>query len=133
MNISSRILCVDDNQDSREMITLMLSYADDGYTVTSASSVEEALALIEKQPFDLYILDNRFSDTTGIELCTKIRQTDKQVPVLFFSALAREIDRRQATEAGANEYLVKPNDLERLTETVRKLLDKSSLDIIGNK
>lgn len=118
------ILCVDDDDDFCELISLMLSLEDDSYAVTAVSTAREALALTESQSFDLYILDYALPEMTGVELCRKIRQTDSQTPILFYSAMAREIDRKKALAAGATEYLVKPNDLERLTETVKRHLNK---------
>jgi len=120
-----RILYVDDNKDSCEMISLMLHLADDSYQVSTVST-QQSLALIESQSVDLYILDYALPEMTGIELCRRIRQTGSQTPVLFYSAMARETDRNEAIAAGATEYLVKPNDLDKLTETIKRLLDESS-------
>jgi DNA-binding response OmpR family regulator len=117
-----RILCVDDDKDTCEMLSLMLKMADYSCAVKSAASAQEALNYLESESFDLYLLDYRLPDMTGIDLCSRIRQTDKQTPIMFFSAMARDIDRKTAIIAGANEYLVKPNDLERFTETVGQLL-----------
>ena len=119
----ARILCADDDNDWCELLTLMLRQADDRYQVVSVSTVQKALVLIENLSFDLYILDYALPDGTGTELCRKIRQNDSDTPVMFYSAMAREIDRQMAMEAGANEYLVKPNDLERLTGTIKRLLN----------
>lgn len=140
MRLSSnpRILFVDDDADSCELIDLMLNLADDSYAVTTVSTAGKALDLIESQPFDLYIFDCRMPEITGVELCGKIRQTDSQVPIMFYSAAAREIDKNEAMAAGATEYLVKPNDFERLTGTVKRLLNKglsisTRQSVIGNK
>ena len=121
-----RIVYVDDNRDSLEMIDLMLRMADDSYQVSTVSTAHKALALQESQPIDLYILDYFLPEMSGAELCRRIRQTDSRTPILFYSAMAREIDREKAMVAGATEYLVKPNDLEKLTETVERLLNRDS-------
>lgn len=117
-----RILCVDDDKDTCEMISLMLKMTDYSCAVKLAATAQEALDILEQQSFDLYLLDYRLPDMTGVDLCSRIRQTDKQTPIMFFSAMARDIDRKSAIIAGANDYLVKPNDLERFTETVGQLL-----------
>lgn len=120
------ILFVDDDQDSCEMIGLLLHFADDSYAVTAVSTAQKALALMESQSVDLYILDYALPEMAGVELCRRIRQTDLQTPILFYSGMAREVDRDEAMAAGATEYLVKPNDLDRLEETVKRLLNENS-------
>ena len=131
----SRILCVEDDKDSCSLIEFMLRQEDDGCVVTSAQTAEEAIDLIEKQSFDLYILDYWLPEMTGVELCEKIRQTDKQTPILFFTAMARPADRAAGRAAGATEYLVKPNDLSNLTETVKRLIheSKTNSELIRNE
>ncbi|HZH33879.1 MAG TPA: response regulator [Pyrinomonadaceae bacterium] len=123
-----RILYTDNNADSLELISLMLRLADNDYEITSVLNPNEALELIESQPaFDLYILEYVLTGMSGVELCRRIRRSDATTPVLFFTAMARASDRAAALEAGANEYLVKPNDLAILTQTVRQLLSEKSL------
>lgn len=124
LSTNPRILCVDDDQDSCELISLMLHLADSSYQVTTVSTARKLLDLIESQSFDLFLFDYALPEMTGIELCRRIRQTDSQTPILFYSAMAREIDRNAALAAGATEYLIKPNDLEKLTETVKRVLNK---------
>ena len=119
----ARILYVEDDDDSRYLMKVMLQQANDDYKVTSVSTVQKALVLIENLTFDLYILDYALPDETGTELCRKIRRTDLHTPIMFYSAMAREIDYQMAKAAGATEYLVKPDDLDKLTETVGRLLN----------
>ena len=114
------ILCVDDNDDTCSMLSVLLGRA--GYEVRTASGVAEALGLAEGGGFDLYLLDNRFADGTGLDLCRRIREFDGAAPVLFFSGLAQESDRRLGLDAGAQEYLIKPNDLGKLVETIAGLI-----------
>lgn len=120
----SRILCVDDDFDSRELIRFILSKEDESLNVTTASTMDEAMGLIDIQPFDLYILDYCLPLKSGIQLCRRIRETDRQTPVLFYSAMGRRIDREVAAKAGADGYLVKPNDFENLFAKVCELLGK---------
>ena len=123
---AASILYVDDDKDSCELMELMLHQSEASFEVKSVSTVREALSLIEKQSFDFYILDYALTDGAGTELCRKIRQKDSQTPIMFFSAMARDVDRQRAMAAGASEYLVKPNDLERFTKTVKRLLSETS-------
>ena len=117
-----RILCVDDDDDNREMIETMLRFSDADFEFASAATPEEGLRLAAAQRFDLYLLDYRFARMTGVEVCRALRQTDAATPILFFTCEAREQERQEAMEAGADAYLIKPDDLRKLTETVKQLL-----------
>ena len=125
LSSNKSILYVDDNRDSCELAAVMFDCSDLDCVVVPAESAEEAMHLIEVEPFDLYILDYRLPETSGVELCREIRRFDAETPILFFTAAARAVEQTEAMAAGATEYLVKPNDLERLTGTVRRLLSES--------
>lgn len=119
-----RILYVDKNRDECEMIGLMLLLEDNSFQFTAVATAQKALALMSNEPISLFILDYDLPEMTGVELCRRIRLTDLQTPILFYSEMARDIDRQKAIAAGANEYLIKPDDLEKFTETVRRLMQK---------
>ena len=118
-----RILYVDDDFDSRELISFMLSKENKTYNVTTASSAGKAEKLINKEPFHLYILDYCLPSRSGIQLCRRIREKDQKTPVLFYSAMTRQVDREIAIKAGANGYLIKPNEFEELPKKVSQLLN----------
>jgi DNA-binding response OmpR family regulator len=120
-----RILCVDDDADSCELLEVMLGEADRNFIVKSATSAEKAIELIENESFDLYILDNWMPNISGVQLCFLIRLTNSETPILFYTAATRLEDREAAMKAGANEYLLKPNDLEIIVETVQRLLRRN--------
>ncbi len=119
-----RILCVDD-EDCREMLDLMLNLAEPVYEFVGATSAEKALKIMANEKFDLYLLECRLLGISGIELCRQIREFDAETPILFFTGMVRPIDCDEALAAGATEYLIKPNDLDRLAETIERLLHKS--------
>ena len=118
-----RILCVERDSDTCLLLAVMLGLTS--YEVTCVSTMAEGLALARSAAFDLYLLDGLFSDGTGVELCGSIREFDPVTPVVFFSALAEEHHRREAIEAGATAYLIKPNDLGTLAGAVTQLLEES--------
>lgn len=122
---SPRILFVDDNEDTCELVKYLLTRADNEYAVTTVSTAQNAVNFIESEAFDLYILDYRLPEISGAELCRKIRYRDSKTPVLFFSAAAYPVDFDEAFKAGATEYLVKPDDLFKLTETIENLLARN--------
>ena len=127
MSSHHRILYVDDNQDSCELVSMLLRYSDLNSEVVIANSAESAIRLMEDQLFDFYILDFALPRMSGVELCHQIRKSNSKTPILFFTAMTRPGARDEGIAAGANEYLVKPNDLDRLTKTVEQLLDENQL------
>jgi CheY-like chemotaxis protein len=127
-NVKCRILCIDDHKDSAEMLQLLLSHED--YEVSIATSISEALQLATSESFDLYVLDRRLPDGSGIELCRQLQVVTPAVPCIFYSGDAYELHRQQALEAGAEGYVSKPN-IEGLIEAVVKLLDGSECATAG--
>ena len=117
--VKCRILCVDDHEDTSEMLKLLLSHED--YEVTTAFTLEEALKLAKSEDFDLYVLDKRLPDGDGLELCQKLNEATPDVPCMFYTGDAYEVHRRQALAAGADGYVAKP-DIDGLIEGVRKML-----------
>lgn len=113
-----RVLCVDDDEDSRVMLTTLLKLA-----LIEAKAVgtgAQALSSIQAESFDLYMLDSRLPDVDGFDLCRRMRAIDPETPILFFSGAAFETDRKRGIEAGANAYVVKP-DLDGLIGNIRQL------------
>ena len=75
------------------------------------------------EKFDLFVLDSRLTDGSGIELCKQIRQMGQSTPILFYSAWAYERDKQEAFNSGAQRYLVKPVSIPLLCETVAELIN----------
>lgn len=117
-----RILCVEDDKDWCEVMELILEGEIKNLKLTSVGTISEALISMENLSFDFYILDFALPDGMGIELCRKIRQTNLTTPIIFYSAMAQNVDKNDAMAAGANEYLVKPNDLDKFTTKDWKIL-----------
>jgi len=120
-----RILFVDDDEDICVAMTEVLGLS--GYEVTPAQSLAVGLSLAKARRFDLYILDQKFPDGSGIDLCRQIREFDPETPILFYSAYAREVDREAARAAGAQDYLKKPTSLDHLEESISTLLSLVTL------
>ena len=114
-----RILCVDDHFDTSEMLQVLLS--DEDYEVQTAASLDEACKLATKSAFDLYVLDKRLPDGSGLELCEKLNVLSPSVPCIFYTGDAYAIHRHEAMAAGATAYVAKP-DIDQLVETVHTLL-----------
>ncbi len=116
----ARILHVDDHQDTRLMMAALL--ADGGYGVMTAGSVAEGVHLAKDIAFDLYLLDVRLPDGTGIELCQKLRALRPEVPVLYYSAYGEEQEHQQAVATCGDAYLRKPVAIAEIEKAIGNLL-----------
>jgi two-component system OmpR family response regulator len=119
----ARILHVDDHQDTRLMMAALLQ--ERGYGVLTAGSVGEALQLATDITFDLYILDVRLPDGTGVELCQKLREMRPGIPILYYSAYGDAAEVEAALAKCGNAYLKKPVCIADIENTVAKLLATS--------
>ncbi len=117
---TKRILCVDDDESIREMLTALLGLAD--LEAVSVSDVDKALHLMESERFSLYVLDGQLPGVSGLSLCERIRAIDNDTHIVIFSAAAYQSDIETGILAGANAYLVKPDSSE-LAATVKRLLE----------
>jgi two-component system sensor histidine kinase ChiS len=113
-----RILVVNDREDERYIVSHILRE----YDLVMACDFKEGLHLAQQGGFDLYILDSRLPDKSGVELCRAIRGLDSHTPILLYSAAAYPEDIRGGLEAGAQAYLVKPVSPEELSQAVVQLL-----------
>lgn len=118
----TRVLYVDYDDDSREMLRLLLSISQ--IDVTAVATAESALSLIDAERFDMYLLDSWLADSDGFELCRLMRKSHPNTPVLFFSGGAYEVDKRRGMEAGASAYLCKP-DLEGLLGSINQFMSQA--------
>lgn len=121
-SVKPRVLCVDDDEDSREMLSLVLKFKR--IDTKAVGTAAQALLLIEAERFDLYLLDAWLPDLDGFELCRRMRELDPHTPILFFSGAAYEADKKRAIEAGANAYVTKP-DLDRLVGSIKQFVSGS--------
>jgi CheY-like chemotaxis protein len=119
--LTHTILCVDDNIDSCELVRLMFELK--GYEVVTCYDGQEGVRLARHKNFDAIILDYLMPEIDGTDVCRAIRTFNKTVPVVFFTASARPKDRDTILSSGAQAFLVKPNDLGILTETVQRLIE----------
>jgi two-component system response regulator MprA len=118
--MKAHILAVDDDKSITQSWKRALAY--DGYSVDVAHTGREALDMaLERQP-DLYILDVKLPGMTGFEICKRLRASGDQTPILMITSRDAVDDRVKGLDTGADDYLVKPVDLEELKARVRALL-----------
>jgi two-component system, OmpR family, response regulator len=118
-NNRPRVLCVDDDEDFRKMLSTLLKFLR--IEAKAVATAAQALWLIEAERFDLYLLEAFLPDLDGFELCRQMRAADPHTPILFFSGAAYTADKQKGVEAGANAYLVKP-DVDGLVERIAQLI-----------
>src|SRR4030095_5996883 len=97
--MNGRILCTEDDADTREMLTILLESF--GYEVVCPTDSTLALELMRGLHFDLCLLDNWMPGLSGLDLTKRIREFNKVVPILFYSGAAQEEDQQEAFDAGA--------------------------------
>ena len=112
------VLVVDDTPQNVRLLEAVLT--PKGYTVTSASSGEEALAMVRQQLPDLILLDVVMEPMDGFEVCRRLREdpTTAFLPVVMITA-SGEKERLQALEAGADDFVTKPFDQAELLARVK--------------
>ncbi len=121
-----RILVVDDDRAVREALRRALTLAD--YEVQLAEDGGAAIDLIAQSVPDAVVLDVGLPDVDGLELCRRLRTLGNRVPILMLTARAEVSDRVDGLDAGADDYLVKPFDVDELKARLRALLRRTSAE-----
>lgn len=119
---TAAVLAVDDNATIRHAISMRLG--SKGYTVVTAPSGKEALALVERQPFDLVLLDLQMPGMHGEEVLRQIRQrfSETELPIIMLAASSDREDIRRSLGLGANDYVTKPGELPMLLARIKTQL-----------
>lgn len=120
-----RVLCVDDDEDSRVMLITLLRH--ELIQAKAVGTAAHALSSIQTERFDLYLLDASLPDLDGFELCRRMRDFDPDTPILFFSGAACDADKERGIEAGANAYVIKP-DLDGLLGSIKHFVSHAESD-----
>jgi DNA-binding response OmpR family regulator len=116
----ARILCTEDDADTRDLLIITLNHA--GYDVVCTANAEDVLDRIRNEKFDLCLMDNWMPGISGEDLCKNIRKFNQETPILFYSGAAYESDKARAFHAGAQGYLVKPVTEDRLLAEVVRII-----------
>ena len=125
-----RILLVEDNR--RLSDSLRLSLEDDGYAVDVAYDGQEGQELAELTSYALIILDVMLPIRNGVEVCRSLRNRRINTPILMLTARDALEDRVMGLDSGADDYLVKPFEMEELRARMRALLRRESDDKSGS-
>ncbi len=113
--------------DSAIGIGLSYSLKNEGYGVTVAKTVKEALKVIKEKSFSLYILDLTLPDGSGYDVCTEIKKSG-DLPVIFLTAYDDEVNVIMGLELGADDYISKPFRLKELLARIKTVLRRYNKD-----
>ena len=120
--MGKRILLVEDELSIQKVVQMNLEL--EGYEVLATANGMQALKLAKNQFFDMIILDVMLPEVNGFEVCEQIRLNNKDIAIIIVSAKDTTEDRVQGLKLGADDYLIKPFNLEELLLRVSKLLNR---------
>ncbi|MHB1042471.1 MAG: response regulator transcription factor [Eubacteriales bacterium] len=119
-----KILVVDDEQKIREVVRMYLE--KEGFVVEEACNGEEALSFVNKEKWNLIILDLMMAGMDGWSVCKEVRKTSA-VPIIMLTARDAEVDRILGLELGADDYVAKPFSPRELAARVKAVLRRSQI------
>lgn len=117
---SIRVLFVEDHQDTKLVLTLLLS--QDGFVVDTASTCQEAIVKAREGDYDVFVLDINLPDGHGVDLCRDLKSVCPELPVIYYSAQVFENQIETALRQCGDCYLCKPLPVEVLEEHIRRLV-----------
>lgn len=120
MSADTRILLVDDEHDLRMLVAERLGM--EGYAVSEAGKVADAMRLIEAAEYDLMLLDVRLPDGTGLDILKFMRESGNTTPVIMLTGTTGLDIAVESVRLGARDYVTKPAKLSYLLHSIKELL-----------
>lgn len=128
-NALQRILVVDDDARLRGLLQKFLE--DDGFVVRTAHDSNQMDKLMQREMFSLVVLDLMLPNEDGISICTRLRQSMPNLPIIMLTAKGSEADRIAGFAAGADDYLPKPFNPKELLARIRAVLRRQNRELPG--
>ncbi len=122
--MQKRLLVVDDDDEIRELLEFDLQHS--GYSVDTACDGMEALNKAVSNHYDLVLLDVMMPKMNGFDVCKNLRKAKPDIPVLLLTAKGTINDKTQGFDCGADDYLVKPFDIQEVLLRVKALLRRNT-------
>ena len=122
--MAKRLLVVDDDDEIRELLEFDLSHS--GYSVDTACDGMEGLNKAVTNSYDLILLDVMMPKMNGFDVCKNFRKAKPDIPVLLLTAKGTIGDKTQGFDCGADDYLVKPFDIQEVLLRVKALLRRNT-------
>jgi len=117
--VKARILVVDDEADTLNLTKIVLEI--EGYEVQTAKDCREAFEKINEGKPDMILLDIRLPGMNGFEMCRRLKShmETESIPIVMFTASGSEQTKKQVHQIGANGFLLKPFNIDRLIDVVK--------------
>ncbi len=121
-----RILVAEDDKALNALVCTALT--GHGYTAVGCFDGAQALERLEREPFDMIVSDIMMPHVDGFALAEQVRKTDKQIPILFMTALDDKPSQMRGYRSGIDDYMVKPFDADLLLVRVEALLRRANIE-----
>jgi DNA-binding NtrC family response regulator len=119
---NARILIIDDDENIRKALAAILE--EEGYMVDTAETAKQAIEKTEKNIYNLALIDIRLPDMEGIELLTKMKDTTPKMRKVIVTGYPTLHNAIEAVNRGADAYILKPFDVEKVLATIKEQLKK---------
>lgn len=125
-----RILVVEDDLVLSKNVSIILKRAS--YAVDTADCVGEATEKLASMEYDLVLIDWKLPDGSGVELCRETRKNNPEVKIVMLTANSQVEDKIEGLDAGADDYITKPFEMEELLARIRSALRRSGMSATKN-
>src|SRR5215471_19180603 len=123
-SLNGNVLVTDDDPELRRVLARTLDAL--GFQVAESSNGEQALKQIESRPFDAVLLDVNMPGIGGIAACREIRRRAPRMQILMLTVRDQEMDKVEALDAGADDYITKPFSVPELAARLRSAVRRST-------
>ena len=124
--MNESVLVVDDDSGVRKVLSSILS--EKGYLVVTVENGKQALKASEKEYFDVALIDIELPDIKGVELLQELKERQPEMIKIIVTGFPSIDNAMKAINEGAEGYVLKPFDVEKLLETIRKRLDEKTAE-----
>ncbi|MBM3776003.1 MAG: sigma-54-dependent Fis family transcriptional regulator, partial [Acidobacteria bacterium] len=121
-----RVLVIDDEPHIREALEMLLNL--DGYAVELAQNAAQGMAALERSNYDLVLLDLMMPDRSGMDVLREVRERDRETPIFMVTAYGSIESAVEALKLGANDYVTKPWDNDKLLIEIERMISKRRLE-----
>jgi DNA-binding NtrC family response regulator len=128
--LNENILVVDDDTELRKVLSSILS--EEGYSVKTVENGKQAIEVSEKKRFDLALIDIKLPDMNGTELLHRLKEKQPHIVMIIITGFPTIQNAMGAVNEGADGYILKPFEIRKLLQAVRKHLNKEAAEHISN-
>jgi DNA-binding NtrC family response regulator len=126
MGENARILIIDDDENIRKVLTTILE--EEGYIIESVDTAKKAVERTKRKAYNLALIDVRLPDMEGTELLTKMKDTTPKMRKIIITGYPTIQNAIEAVNRGADAYIMKPFDVEKVLKTIEEQLEKQRIE-----